>query len=155
MDAVILAALVALTLWLWIRKRRPGLFSPPARPAPAPPRTMPRIGDAGTITQEQIDALRDNRFEPSSEWSVEEAALVLDAVAYLRAVCEQTIDDPAPDLDIQNDLLAYILTEEDLRGYVRKWGADCRAGGSEDAPLERNHQFERVAARARRLVRPA
>ena len=156
MDSLILAALVALALWLWIRRRRPGLFSPPpARPAAPPPRTMPRLGEPGSITEEQIDALQRNRFTPSTQWSFDEAALVLDAVDYLRAVCDEAIGEREPDLDIQNELLAFILGEEDLRNHVRKWGADRRSsGGDTPTSLPRNHQFERVAAKARRLAPP-
>ena len=155
LGTVILALLTAVLIWFWVKRRRPGLFAGAPKPV-APPalRTMPRLGRAGTITEEQIDALQRENFTPSAEWSFEEAALVLDAVIYLRAVCAETIGVREPDVGVQNELLALILSDEDLRNHVRKWGADRRAAGEADAPpeLRRNHQFERVAAAARRLA---
>lgn len=154
-GTVILALLTAVLIWFWVKRRRPGIFAGAPKPvAPPAPRTMPRIGQAGTITEEQIDALQRESFTPSTEWSFEEAALVLDAVTYLRAVCAETIGVREPDVGVQNELLALILSDEDLRNHVRKCGAARRAAGVADTPpeLRRNHQFERVAAAARRFA---
>ncbi len=155
METVILAALVAALLLFWVNKRRPGIFAgtPPAR-TPGAPRMMPRLGEPGTMTEAQAEALRRNRFTPHPSWSSDEAALILDALLYLRTVCEETLGEREPDVGIQNELLAFILTDEDLRNHIRKWGADRRAAGIEEDPpqLRRNHQFERVAGKARELA---
>ena len=154
MDALILAAAAALLLWLWIRRRRPGLFAPPARHRPALAKTMPRLGQPGTITEPQIDALQENQFTPSAEWSFEEAALILSALSYLRGVCMEILAGELPDVDVQNCLLEFILTDEDLRNYVRKWGADRSLMGAAADPssFARNHQYERVARKLRDLT---
>lgn len=121
--------------------------------------TMPRVGTPGSITFNQIKLLQRNGFVPDRQWSREEAALILDAVAYLRIVCRTVAesDDGPPPLEVQNELLRYILTQQDLRDFVRKWGEDLRAEGDnpiEDAETDsppaipRNRQFDRVAAKA-------
>ena len=86
-------------------------------------REMPRIGEPGSITFNQLQALRTNSFTPDRNWSREEAALILDAVKYLRVVCHDVgdSDDGPPPIEIQNDLLRFILTQQDLRDYIRKW----------------------------------
>jgi hypothetical protein len=161
MEMVLIAVLAALALWVYLRQRQGaplgGLFSgpkQPVRPPPASPRTMPRLGEPGTITEEQFTALNRNLFMPSREWSFEEAALVLDAVTYLRAVCAAAIGVREPDLGVQNELLTFILQDQDLRDYVRKWGENRRAQGIDEPEpeLKRNDQFYRVARAARRLT---
>ena len=57
-------------------------------------------------------------------------------------------------LDVQNALLGYILTQQDIRDYVRKWGEDRRNLGFEDYAddepnLEKNNQYERVVNEAK------
>lgn len=125
-------------------------------------REMPRVGEPGSISFNQIQALRANSFAPDRNWSREEAALILDAVKYLRAVCRDVGDqeDGAPPVDIQNELLRFILTQQDLRDYVRKWGEDRRDQGidefSDDDPvLVQNNQYGRVEAEARKFIEPA
>ena len=125
-------------------------------------REMPRIGEPGSITFNQIQALRANSFTPDRKWSREEAALILDAVKYLRAVCGDVGDeeDGAPPVEIQNELLRFILTQQDLRDHVRKWGEDRRDAGldefSDDEPvLVQNNQYRRVEAEARKFMEPA
>lgn len=125
-------------------------------------REMPRLGEPGTITFNQLQALRTNSFTPDRNWSREEAALILDAVKYLRAVCRDVgdSDDGPPPVDIQNELLRYILTQQDTRDFVRKWGEDRRAAGfdefSDDEPvLVQNNQYRRVEAEARKFLEPA
>jgi len=115
---------------------------------------MPRIGVTGTISDEQFKALKRNLFEPSKDWSFEEAALILDAVTYLRAVCAEVAGEREPPLEIQNELLAFILHDQDLRNYVLKWGKDRREAGIQNrAPkLKRNNQFHRVSRAATKLV---
>lgn len=134
--------------------------SPPVR---RDPDTMPRVGQPGTITFNQIKALQRNGFAPDRQWSREEAALILDTVAYLRIVCRNVADseDGPPPLEVQNELLRFILTRQDLRDYVRKWGEDRRDEGrdplaeaeEEVAPtLPRNNQFDSVAAKAQQFL---
>lgn len=132
-------------------------------PARHEPDTMPRLGQPGTVTFNQIKALQRNGFAPDRQWSREEAALILDTVAYLRTVCRNVADsaDGSPPLEVQNELLRFILTRQDLRDYVRKWGEDRRDEGrdplaeaeEEEVPdLPRNHQFDSVAAKAREFL---
>lgn len=120
---------------------------------------MPRFGEPGTITFNQIKAMQQNNFDPDKSWSREEANLILDGVKYLRTVCRDVgdNDDGPPPLEIQNAMLRFILTEQDIRDYVRKWGDDRRDAGfdefSDDEPvLARNNQYSRVEAEAKRYL---
>ncbi len=122
-------------------------------------REMPRVGEPGSISFNQIKAMQQQNFEPDKSWSREEANLILDAVKYLRAVCRDVgdKDDGPPPLEIQNAMLRFILTEQDIRDYVRKWGNDRRDDGfdefSDDEPvLARNNQYSRVEAEAKRFL---
>jgi hypothetical protein len=131
-------------------------------PSKAKPREMPRVGTPGSISFNQTQELKRNHFQPDKNWSREEAALILDSVKYLRAVCRDIAggEDGPPPIDIQNEVLRFILTEQDIREYVRKWGIDRRAAGArdyddEDEPeLARNNQYQRVADRARPFLDP-
>lgn len=109
-------------------------------------REMPRAGIPGTITESQIDRLQANGFEPSTTWSFEEAAMVLDATTYQRAAILKVTGDDDPPVDIQNMLIQFILSDEDLRDYVRGWGERRREEGREDEPpkLRANNQLRRV-----------
>ena len=120
---------------------------------------MPRTGEPGSITYNQTRALQRNNFTADRNWSCEEAALILDAVKYLQTVCYNIAgeEDGPPPLEIQNILLRLILTGQDLRDYVRKWGETRRNDGSgeDDEPdLPHNRQFERIAAAARDHLAP-
>lgn len=148
---------------LQIHRRRQSRRDPTAtiieRPKADKNREMPRVGKPGSLTYKQIQALQQNNFEPDKNWSREEAALILDAVKYLRTVCRDIAEDdeePDPPLDVQNELLRFILTEQDLREYVRKWGEERRAAGhgdyDEDYPqLPQNNQYNRVRQEADRF----
>ena len=123
---------------------------------------MPRAGTPATLTFNQIKALQDNSFTPDKNWSKEEAALILDAVKYLRAVCRDISDDDDgdPPLDTQNAILRYILTEQDIRDFIRKWGEDRRDQGmadyADDEPmLTRNGQYDRVTTKAKQFLTKA
>ena len=165
MDSLLLGILVALAVWLFMKHRQGnggslfgGLFSGSRsqvkhRPPPKQ-REMPRIGTPGTITNGQISALKDNLFEPTKKWSFEEAALILDSVTYLRGVCKEVLGNEQPPLDLQNKLLAFILENQDLRDYVRRWGEDRRKVGinGKATKLKHNNQFKRVAKKATDLV---
>jgi hypothetical protein len=158
MNSLLLGIFVALAVWIFIklRQRTGGFRGLPSSPDPSSSqrpekrREIPRIGVPGTITHEQITALKRNLFRPSGDWSFEEAALVLDTVSYLRAVCAAALGKKEPPLQVQNELLAYILEDQDLRDYVRKWGKDRREAGIDDKPpqLKRNDHYERVAKMA-------
>lgn len=178
-ESLLFAFAIGWGIWVLLRihrRRRGGMGALVKRPDPvrsdpvrsgsvrsgrdeAKPRRMPRMGKPGTMTANQARALRRTNFEPDQQWSVEEAALILDSVAYLLAVCRDIADsdDGPPPLDVQNDLLRFILTEQDLRDYVRKWGETRRSDGTnedDDPELPRNKQFDRVAAAARDHLAP-
>lgn len=168
MDSILLGILVALAVWIFMKLRRgdSGLFSglfPGSRahiqPSPQQQQKqheMPRIGTAGTITEEQIKRLKRNSFGSSKDWSFEEAALILDAVSYLRAVCAEVAGKKPPPIEIQNELLCFILEDKELRTYVRKWGQGRRDAAIEkDRPqLPHNTEFNRVAKAASRFTKP-
>ena len=175
LESIMLAFGVGWAVWVLMRlhrrrkamqqAQRDGKLTSAASPSPAPAAggnqqaAMPRVGKPGSITFNQIKSLQRNGFTPDRQWSREEAALILDAVAYLRIVCRTVAesDDGPPPLEVQNELLRYILTQQDLRDFVRKWGDDLRTGGNEpiedaenDPPpaIPRNRQFDRVAEKA-------
>ena len=168
MDSVILGILVTLAVWIFMKRRQRNkgssgilgrLFkrSPQVQPPPEMPpeqRQMPRIGKPGTITKGQLKALKTNYFEATKQWSFEEAALVLDAVTYLRAVCKQFTGKKLPPIELQNELLVFILKDKDLRDYIRNWGNNWRKTGVKDEvpKLKHNRQFEQVANQATKLI---
>jgi hypothetical protein len=60
-------------------------------------------------------------------------------------------------LEIQNAILRYILTVQDIRNFIRKWGEDRRGQGlgdfADDEPeLMRNAQYDRVKAEAEKFL---
>ena len=165
MESLLLGILVAVGVWLFMKYRQGngaslfgGLFSGSRsqvqHKSPPKQREMPRIGKPGTITDEQISALKDNLFKPTKEWSFEEAALILDAVAYLRGVCKEVLGNEKPPLKLQNELLAFILEDQDLRDYVRRWGEGRRKTGinGKATKLKHNNQFKRVEKKATDLA---
>jgi len=165
MDSILLGILVALAVWLFMKHRQGnsgslfgGLFSGSRsqvkHKSPPKQREMPRIGTPGTITDEQINALKGNFLEPTKKWSFEEAALILDSVTYLRGVCKGVLGNEQPPLELQNELLAFILEDQDLRDYVRRWGEDRRRVEikGKATKLKQNNQFKRVAKKATDLV---
>ncbi len=168
---MILAAAIGGAVWLMFRSRRKsgqgwfgrrvGMESTSAS-GTAAKRTgekrdnssMPRLGVPRTVTGDQLRRLERLNFPRDRNWSKEEADLILDTVVYLRAVCAEAIRQAEPPLPVQNALLRTILTDQDLRDYVRAWGERRRDAGEEDVEpvLAHNNQFERLAARARELV---
>ncbi len=157
-EQTIAVLLLGFIIWLVIRragqKRREreaggaaaAAASGSTTPDPRQQREMPRVGVPGTITESQIDRLQANGFEPSTLWSFEEAALVLDATDYQRAAILRVTGDDDPPVDIQNMLIQFILSDEDLRDYVRGWGERRREEGREGEPpkLRANNQLRRV-----------
>ena len=169
-DSVALGIVVCVGTWFFIRHGRrtwrslrgggsgSGRSGSEHRDGRAPQaRTMPRIGSPGTITKAQRAALRKNLFQPSRDWSREEADLVLDAVTYLRAVWTAEVSREDAPLKTQNELLAFILLDGELHEYVRSWGETRRREGRTTQPpkLPRNTPFERVAEEAARFHRKA
>lgn len=166
-QTLLLAVVIAVGIWAGMRvlrqqreRQRPP--APPPQSLPSAERgTMPRIGEPHTMTPRQIRALKDNEFVFDRSWSREEAALVLDTVAYLRAACRRVTGSAGepPPLEVQNELLRIILTDRELREHVRQWGMarrdDAGAGYIEATAdeLPVSHQSGRIAAEARRLLR--
>ena len=153
-ENLIFAAVIGLTVFLFMRrlrlmreqKRRQQLEA--TNDDSADPGSMPRLGSPGTITREQMRELRKNDFEPSRLWSREEAQLILDAVAYLRTVIYISTKETDPPVAVQNHLLKLILSDDDMREYVREWGLN-RTHADEEAEypeLERNEVFQKVEA---------
>lgn len=147
MESLLLAILVAAVVWLLMRHGRTLRKAPTARPSARSP-TMPRVGVAGTVTAEQLARLKAFEFEPSADWSREEADLILDAVDYLREVIRAVRGGVEAPIELQNRLLVFVLSDAALRERVAAWGAARRAHGPGLA-LERDAQFERVALQAR------
>ena len=136
MDSLLVALLVAAVVWLLGRVARGRAAKLRAAPQPA----MPRIGEPGTIMDEQFERLEALGFEASRHWSREEAGLILDAVAYLRAVIAAVRGPGEAPLELQNTLLASILSDPELRQRARGWS-------SQPSAVVRDAQFDRVAAR--------
>jgi len=149
MESLILAAIAGVVMWFAIQQgRKRGArraAQARARPRPSDPGGMPRIGKPGTITAEQIKTLEANRFEPSDDWSTEEARLVLDALAYARAVLAATTGRREHDIEVQNQVYAFVLRDDAIREYVRT--------ERPVAPLPRNEYYEQVTAFVRRTTR--
>jgi hypothetical protein len=163
MDNTLFYAICAAGVMFLMFRRRKGqprrsLFrrSPTNAPTDANS-SMPRIGVPHTVTLDQLDQLEQFNFPRERSWSREEADLIIDSVVYLRGVCAETIDDPEPELRVQNELLKTILTDQDLRDYVRAWGERRRAEGkqgSDPRPMPRNNQYERIERAVRQLSGP-
>lgn len=166
LESLVIGFSIVWGLWIVskIRRRRGRSRSAPAEgPAQntaaivAADKSMPRLGKPGTMTANQARTLKFNDFVPDKQWSFEEAALILDAMIYLRAVCHDIAgdEDALAPRGVQNGLLRFILTDQDLRDYVRRWGERRREENAEDDELpilEPNQQFDRVTAKAREYL---
>jgi hypothetical protein len=159
MDSLIFALLIAVAAWIMFqrakktRAQRAQAARSAAQPAAGGPRTMPRIGTPGTVTREQLQSLKENDFEPSREWSREEAQLILDAVAYLRAAIALTTGDRDAPIEVQNKVLALMLGEAELRDHMLDWSRNLTADerASVEAAIPRDAHFARVQAFVREL----
>ncbi len=169
MESILLAVVVGLAVWLFMRnaramrvRRRQRSQPPPkaggaAQPkagGAAQPKSMPRFGVAGTITRLQIARLRENDFEPAREWSKDEAQLIIDAVTYLRAAIRIVTGEAGAPTEVQNNVLALILGDDDLRDSVLDWGLNRtreEEDAGEDVELPSDETFERVADHIRAL----
>jgi hypothetical protein len=158
MDSLILAAAVAFAVWFALRRaravraRRAQQASAAAAPADGQ-KAMPRIGTPGTVTRDQMKALRECNFEPSPQWSREEAQLILDAVAYLRGVIAITTGDRDAPLEVQNKILAMLLGEGELRERVIDWSRNLTREDRADieAAIPRDALFDQVQGIVRQL----
>lgn len=153
MDNLILGVVVCVFVWLMMRRMRlkrmqqTQMQQRASADGEAPePKTMPRFGKAGTITRAQLDQLKKMDFAPDRGWSEEEASLIIDSVFYLRAAIEDATGEADAPVEIQNNVLALILTDEDLREYIMSWGQNrARRGESDDVPtLRQNEHYDRV-----------
>jgi hypothetical protein len=132
-ESIVIALLVAAIVWVLLRQAR--ARSAAARAAAQP--AMPRVGEPGTVSREQLERLKSLGFEPSALWSREEAQLILDAVAYLREVIRAVRGPAEPPVELQNRLLVFILGDAELRERVGAWAGQ--------GPVPRDPHFERVA----------
>ena len=161
MENILLAVVIGVTVWLFMRNarnmraRRRGLIqSPTESDTGTQPKSMPRIGVAGTITREQMALLKENDFEPHRQWSTEEAQLILDAVMYLRAAIRMVTGESGAPIEVQNNILGFILVDEELRDNVLDWGLNRTHEEDEigqDVELPHDDTFERIASHIREL----
>ena len=152
--------------WRWFR-RRPAAAAfaapetpPPSSPEPAWPQ-MPRSGRPGSATDDQVEALMEARVVPAApcrdlhDYSAEEAAAILDAIAFARAVATQVTggeDEEAPPevlTELHNDLLATTLADDELREFALRW---ARSG--QPTPIRENATFEKARAAVLRHWQP-
>jgi len=155
-ESLIFALVIALTVYLFMRRLRLIKLQKKMRAEeearggqpPEDPGSMPRLGTPGTITREQIKLLKDNDFTPEKQWSKEEAQLILDTVTYLRAVIYEATGEANAPIDVQNEILKFILTDDALRDYVYEWGLN-RTRDEQAAPqpvLDRDASYAKVEA---------
>jgi len=154
-NSIALGIMVFLAAWFFVKrfkKKSSDAARPPLDTNRAQPRSMPRIGTPGTVRKDQRERLKAEGFEPSTHWSVEEADLVLDTVVYLRGVWNKAVSRQSAPMEIQNHLLAYILTDPEMREYIRRWGVEQREKDENAKPtFPRTKIFERVATEAARI----
>ena len=154
-ESLIFALVIALTVYMFVRrlrmiKQQKKLKAEEEARGGEPaedPGSMPRLGTPGTITRDQMKQLKDNDFTPERQWSKEEAQIILATVTYLRAVIYMVTGEASPPIDVQNEILKFILTDDELREYVYEWGLN-RTRDEHGAPqpvLERNEAFAKVA----------
>ena len=155
-ESLIFALVIALTVYMFMRrlrlmrqqkKQQVELEARGGEP-PEDPGSMPRLGTPGTVTREQIKLLKDNDFTPERQWSKEEAQLILDTVTYLRAVIYMATEEASPPIEVQNEILKFILTDDKLREYVYEWGLNRTRDDYDDPQpvLERDEHYVRVEA---------
>ncbi len=161
MESILLAVIIGLAVWLFMknartmRERRDRLRQPPPDEGDAPqPKSMPRFGVPRTITREQMARLKENDFEPHRQWSKDEAQLILDSVTYLRAAVRMVTGESGAPIEIQNNILGYILGDDELRDDILDWGLN-RTQEEEDTgdevELPPDETFERIASHIRKL----
>lgn len=149
MDSLFLAIIIGLAIWLFMRraqmaKQRKRYQQQIATGEIEEPKTMPRVGQPGTVTREQLQQLKDNDFEPSRLWSAEEAQLILDALMYGRAVIREETGDSSAPLEVQNAVLSHILSDEELRDYILDWRRNLTREEEDNFELPDTEQIEAV-----------
>jgi len=115
---------------------------------------MPRFGVPGTITREQMTLLKENDFEAHRQWSKDEAQLILDSVTYLRAAIRMVTGETGAPIEVQNNILGFILGDDELRNNVLDWGVNRtheEEDAGEDVELQSDETFERIAIHIRQL----
>jgi hypothetical protein len=159
--------LLLLTPWRWFRRRQPEAahIAPPEPKVQAPVEPawpqMPRIGKPGSATDQQVEALMEARVVPAPpcrdlhDYSAEEAAAILDAIAFARAVASQVTggeDEDAPSeilTELHNDLVATTLADDELREFALRW---ARSG--QPRPIRENTTFAKARAAVLRHWQP-
>lgn len=165
-ESIVIAFLIGGGIWFILQMNRKRRLEQVARardedePSPEERGSMPRVGVPGTLTKAQIRVLQSNGFVYDKGWSKEEAALILDTLAYLRAVCRHVAPDVDAPVEVQNELLSFILVHDDLRDHLRGW-SEARRMDRDDAYLEASHEdlpegdaLTRIAQEANRLLAP-
>jgi hypothetical protein len=156
--------LLLLMPWRWFRRRpAAAVVAAPAAPGVEPPAPqMPRLGKPGTATDDQVEALMEARVVPAPpcrdlhDYSAEEAAAILNAIAFARAVARQVTggeDEEAPPevlTELLNDLVATTLADDELREFALRW---ARSG--QPSPIRENTTFARARAAVLRHWQPA
>jgi len=158
--------LMLLMPWRWFR-RSPAAVPLAAEPAPPEPEVpaapqMPRLGKPGSATDDQVEALMEARIVPAPpcrdlhDYSSEEAAAILDAIVFARAVARQVTggeDEEAPPevlTALLNDLVATTLADDELREFALRW-----ARGGQPSPIRENTTFARAREAVLRHWQPA
>jgi len=154
--------------WRWFRRRPAAASVSAAGPeVPAKPAAeetwpeMPRTGRPGSATDEQVEALMALRVVPAPpcrdlhDYSREEAAAILDAIAFAREVAAQVTggeDEEAPPevlTALLNDLVAVTLSDDELRNFALRW-----AKSGKPTPIRENTTFEKARAVVLRYWQP-
>ena len=163
MENILLAVVIGLAVWLFMknarmmreRRRRQGQPPPDAGAGDArQPKSMPRFGVPRTITREQIAQLKEYEFEPHRQWSKDEAQLILDSVTYLRAAIRMVTGESGAPIEVQNNILGFILGDDELRDNILDWGLNRtreEEDAGEDVELPSDETFERIASYIRDL----
>lgn len=153
MESFILAIVIAVFVWLFMRRARMkrAQRDQAQRAATASGdqerKNMPRFGKPGTVTRDQLKALKTLNFEPSRHWSHEEAQVIIDAVTYLRVVIANVTGEGDSPLEVQNKVLGFILIDEALREFILDWRRNqTREEEEAGIDLERTPEYERIAA---------
>jgi hypothetical protein len=126
-----------------LNRRAPRAEPPPLVPG-GPVPVMARTGRPGSLSEDQLEALQANRFLPPppltrlSDLSEDEAASILAALDYVRAVIRQVTGEEAPTA-VENELLALVLADEAFTAQVLRWSR-----GGAPLPLKETALFTRL-----------
>lgn len=155
MESLLLGVTVCVFVWLFMRRlnmRRQQVAAARTGSDEMQPKTMPRTGTPGTVTPDQLKALRANNFEPSRLWSREEAGLILDALALGRAAIEDETGESDAPLEVQNKVLHFVLGDDELRASLLDWQRNrTREDEARGALLPKDESYSRIRAYVREL----